>query len=932
MSKQHTYATGTNVGFLESMYDSFRENPESVDISWRKFFEGYEFALALGGGNHPTKEGENHGKVESYINAFRRLGHLSADLNPLQAKDGINPDLKPEQHGLKDIDPNVKFRLVNFANSKELKFSDICKTLEKTYCGSIGADFREVNNIKAVTWLQNEMENCENSPKFDVETRERIYQKLAGAEGFEKFLQARYLGQKRFSLEGLESLIPLLDTVINEAAELEVEEMNLGMAHRGRLNVLANIMQKPLSQILREFEGSDINPFDIDGDVKYHLGFGNTIQTHKNKPVRLYLSPNPSHLEAVNPVVLGFARCRQDQSKDVKREKILSVLLHGDAAFIGQGIVSETLNMSGLDDYQVGGTLHIITNNQIGFTTAPTDSRSCSYSSDISKVIRAPVFHVNAHDPEAVVWVAKLAVKFRKKFGGDVVIDLIGYRKHGHNETDEPSFTQPLMYKIIAKKPSVLTSYGQDLVKNHILSQEKIDSINSQVKSSLQTAYEAIKSHTKIDDASLLPAEFKEIFAYRKVDRKEVFAPVDTSISKEDLLDLGSKITSYPENFTPHSKLKRLLGNRAKMLEGEGFVDWGFGELLAFASLAKQGYEVRLSGQDCKRGTFTSRHGVFFDFNTGEAFEPLNTVSESKVDIVNSPLSEQGCLGFEFGYSVANSNVLVLWEAQFGDFANGAQIIIDQFISASEAKWQQTSGLVLLLPHGFEGMGPEHSSARPERFLQSCGNLNMQVCNVTTPAQMFHLLRRQMLRKFRKPLIIMTPKSLLRHPKVKSKCVDFTNKNFENVIDDELIDTPDKVTKCIVCTGKIFYELMDVRSQIESIKDIPIIRIEQLYPFPFEELNHILIEKYTNLSQVFWVQEEPQNMGGWNFVRPRLKAILKDKAPVQYVGRKHSGSTAEGSGRAHQLEQERILEQAFGMVCAWDPVNEVSERQKLEDL
>ena len=931
MSSRYTYATGTNAAFIESLYSSFKEDPESVDLSWRKFFEGYEFALASGQGHAPSRAEQDHAKIEAFINTYRRLGHLAADLNPLAPPSSEKPsDLKPENHGLKDVKQDSKFLPVNFAQGREMTFAEIVSSLQKTYCGHIGADFREVNNIEAVVWLQEQMEQCENSPVFEEKVCKRILEKLAQAEGFEKFLQARYLGQKRFSLEGLESLIPLLDSIFSEAAELKVEEICMGMAHRGRLNVLANIMQKPYTNMLQEFEGSEINPFDIDGDVKYHLGFGSKVETLGGKSLNVYLSPNPSHLEAVNPVVVGFTRCRQDLLQDSQREKIMSVLLHGDASFIGQGIVTETLNLSGLSDYEVGGTIHIITNNQIGFTTNPGDSRSCTYSSDISKIIRAPVFHVNADHPEAVVWVAKLAVMYRKKFGTDVVIDLVGYRKHGHNETDEPSFTQPLMYKTIAQKVSTLELYGQDLVNRNIATDAEVKSYKDKVKEKLQRAYEDVKNKGGKLPAVQLPEEFKEIFAYKKASRADVFEPIDTKVSYQELKQIGEKICSAPDAFKVHPKLKRVLKNRIGMLEEGGEVDWAFGELLAFGALAAQGYDVRLSGQDCKRGTFTSRHGVYFDYETGEKFEPLNTIGEGKVDIVNSPLSEQGCLGFEFGFSVANSNALVLWEAQFGDFANGAQIIIDQFIAASEAKWNQTSGITLLLPHGFEGMGPEHSSARPERFLQCSGNLNIQVCNVTTPAQLFHLLRRQVMRKFRKPLVIMTPKSLLRHPKVKSKVSEFNDSYFSEVIEDHLIDRADQVKKVICCTGKIYYELLEMRSQYD-LGTVPIVRVEQLYPFPFDQIT-AAFDRYKNLKKVVWVQEEPQNMGGWHFIRPRLKSVLQNKAEVQYVGRKHSGTTAEGSGKAHQVEQERILDEAFGMVCAWDPVHGIAERKKLESL
>lgn len=926
MSDRFTFATGTNANYLETMYQNFKADPAQVDDSWQKFFEGYEFALSLGQAvsGENSGGGQDHARIEALINAYRRLGHLYAHLDPLSDKPAIAQEMQPSAHQLDQISPQQKFLPANFGD-QEMTLSEVMDKLTTTYCGYIGADFREVNNIEAVVWLQDQMETCQNQPDPGAKVKERILEKLSQAEGFERFLQTRYLGQKRFSLEGLESLIPLLDTVIREASNENIEEICMGMAHRGRLNVLANIMHKPYQYMLREFEGSQVNPFDIDGDVKYHMGFSSTVVTENGKSIDLYLSPNPSHLEAVNPVVEGFTRSRQE-SLGKNPDTFLPVLLHGDASFIGQGIVAETLNLAYLDDYRTGGTIHVITNNQIGFTTNYTDSRSCNYSSDIAKVNRAPVFHVNADQPEAVVWVARLATMYRNKFKEDVVIDLVGYRRHGHNETDEPTFTQPQMYKKIQSHKSVLTLYGEKLISENVLSEETVARYQSDVKSLLQEAYDEIKKPGYKPAPLSVPESFAKVFDYYKATRDEVMAPVATQLKESLLKKIGQDILTLPDSFNLHPKLKRIFQNRSKMLEEKGSVDWAFAELLAFASLSYENFRVRLSGQDCKRGTFSSRHGVLCDYLSGEYFEPLNQKPDrAQVKIINSPLSEQGCLGFEFGYSVANPKALVLWEAQFGDFVNGAQIIIDQFISASEAKWQMTCGLVLLLPHGFEGMGPEHSSARPERFLQQCGNLNIQVCNVTTPAQHFHLLRRQMHRKFKKPLIIMTPKSLLRHPQVRSELTEFSDLCFREVLDDEGINAPEKVEKLIFCTGKIFYELSDIRSQYEHLMNTPIIRVEQLYPFPFESISRLLEKKYSSVKEIIWVQEEPQNMGAWNFIRPRFVDLLDGKAKVRYLGRKHSGTTAEGSAKAHKIEQTRILEEAFGLVCAWTP--QESERK-----
>lgn len=920
MPDHFTFATGTNVSFLENMYESFQKSPEQLDDSWRRFFEGYEFALSAQSFGKPltdTGTGQEHAKIEGFINTYRRLGHLYAHLDPLSSPPVPGKEMQPEAHGLGQVQAGQKFLPASFGNG-EMTLQEIHDKLKKVYCHTIGADFREANRIDAVIWLQKQMESCDNQPVLPPEERIHILHKLSQAENFETFLQSRYLGQKRFSLEGLESLIPLLDTVITEAAENGTEELCMGMAHRGRLNVLANIIGKPYVHLLTEFEGSYVNPFDIDGDVKYHMGFANSVQTRHGKTVDLYLSPNPSHLEAVNPVVGGFIRSRQDQ-KIRSEDAFLNVLLHGDASFIGQGIVAETFNLSHLEDYRTGGTIHVITNNQIGFTTHPKNSRSCNYSSDIAKIVRAPVFHVNADHPESVVWVAKLATQYRNKFRDDVVIDLTGYRRHGHNETDEPTFTQPQMYKTIKSHKSVFRIYSDRLIEEGVISRKDHENLQAQDKMALQNAYEDVRKADYKLPAISWPEHLRDVFRYTKIPREEVMASVKTAVSEKQLQKTGARILSIPDHFNLHPKLKRIFQNRADMLKGSGSVDWAFAELLSFASLSEEGYRVRLSGQDCKRGTFSSRHGVLCDYITGQEFEPLNQGKpKSPVHIVNSPLSELGCLGFEFGYSVANKNALVLWEAQFGDFVNGAQIIIDQFISASESKWNLTSGLVLLLPHGFEGMGPEHSSARPERFLQQCGNINMQVCNVTTPAQYFHLLRRQMCRSFRKPLILMTPKSLLRHPLVRSPLKDFTKQCFQEVLDDQSINDPQQVEKLIFCTGKIYYELMEVRSCYEELSSTPVIRIEQLYPFPFERVRRLIAEKYNKVKNIVWVQEEPQNMGAWTFVRPRLREIF-EREELHYLGRKHSGTTAEGSAKTHKIEQKRILEEAFGLVCAWTP-------------
>lgn len=909
-----SFANGSNADFIEDLYEQFKRNPESVDASWQTFFQGYEFAAqGIGSGDSiSAEEARNNSKVEALINAYRRLGHLQAHLNPLAPKPAIAESMLPDAHGLRGVKPNLKFHPANLPIPGSLTLAEVMDLLTSTYCGTIGADYREINDIEATIWFQQQMETCRNKPIFAPDIRKRVLRRLGMSEGFERFLQARYLGQKRFSLEGAEALIPLIDTIFDDAAANGVEEICMGMSHRGRLNVLANVMQKNPEMMLKEFEGSEFKPFDIDGDVKYHMGFANEVKTGSGKSMCLYLSPNPSHLEAANPVVEGFARARQRLVGNGDTSRIIPILMHGDAAFIGQGIVAETLNLSRLDAYSTGGTIHIIINNQIGFTTGPRESRSCTYSSDIAKIIRAPVLHVNADDPEAVIWTAKLALAYRQKFHRDIVVDLIGYRRHGHNETDEPAYTQPTMYKIIDDHPTVYSLYRGRLIAENIVSEEEVAQDEKSTRAIWQAAFETVKAGKYAGGSVPIPASLQKSMFYRKASEEDVEQPAKTGVAKGTIQEIGERLTTFPASFAPHPKLAKIVDQRRNMLQGSGNIDWAFGELLAFGSLATEGHHVRLSGQDCRRGTFSSRHAVFFDFNTGVPYEVLNVVKEGQalVDVINSPLSEQGVMGFDFGYSVADREALVLWEGQFGDFANGAQIIIDQFLVASEAKWKQCCGLVLMLPHGYEGQGPEHSNARPERFLQLCGNLNIQVANPTTPAQHFHILRRQVLRDFRKPLVLMTPKSLLRHPKVVSTFSEFSEGCFTEVIADKTVKDAKSVRSAILCSGKIYYELEEYRSKTEGMGLTPLIRVEQLYPFPDKMLKGHL-EQYPNLKEVVWAQEEPMNMGAWTFLRPRISQTIGNHIPVRYSGRVEAGTTAEGSLKAHVKEQQRILEDAF---------------------
>jgi 2-oxoglutarate dehydrogenase E1 component len=913
MTDKLSFIHGSSPEYFEELYEKFKKDPSSLDPSWQKFFAGYEFAIGVIKNNSLLPKdsiGSSVPVFEALIHAYRASGHIHADLNPLEKRRDLPKELTPEYYKL-SLDSEVRGH--SFA-SKETDPKKIIAELEQTYASHIGIEFLDLNHPSMTKWLQEKVETYKAQVDYSKEQRSRILEKLTQAEIFEKFLQTKYLGQKRFSIEGLDALIPLIDALMQQSADDGVEEICIGMAHRGRLNVLANILEKPLEHMLVEFEGSQFNPFDIEGDVKYHLGCASTIKLGGSKSIRMYLSPNPSHLEAVNPVLEGFVRSRQEKQN---KKKVLPLLLHGDAAFIGQGVVAETFNLSKLDSYSTGGTIHIVTNNAIGFTANPNESRSCIHCSDISKIVRAPIIHVNADHPEMVVWAAKIAVAFRNKFHEDIVIDLIGYRRHGHNETDEPSFTQPLLYKKIKKHSTVLSLYRQSLVEQAIFTEAEFKQIEETYKKRLNKAYDYVHGKKVKLEKLVFPKEFTRLFTYKKARRAEIIKSYKTSIDTKKLQALGEILLEIPKDFTAHSKIIRLFASRRQMLVDKK-IDWSFAELLATASLLSEEFAVRFSGQDSRRGTFSSRHAVVFDVENNKEFNPQEAINPGKCQYINSPLSELSCLGFEFGYSLDAHKSLVVWEAQFGDFVNGAQVVIDQFLVASEAKWQQTSQLVLLLPHGYEGMGPEHSSARPERFLQSCGSLNIQVCNPTTPAQYFHLLRRQMHRSFYKPLVVLSPKSLLRHPKVVSDTKEFCSGSFSELIDDTSIKKADKCKNLILCSGKIYYDLLEVKEQQKNISSVPLVRLEQLYPFPSEKIK-TLLKKYKNLSSITWVQEEPKNMGGYNFVLPRIQTILPSKIKFGYVGRKPSGSTAEGSGKSHKLEQQRIVEEAFALVCAWEP-------------
>ena len=847
------------------------------------------------------------------INAYRVRGHLLADLDPLEYKVARHPELDPQFYGFTLWDLDRDFVCGGLCGKQSAKLRDILDTLRETYCGKIGPEYMHMQDTVQKRWLQDRMEPTRNKQPLDGATKRRILMKLNDAEAFEKFLHTKYVGHKRFSMEGAESVIPTLDYLFNEAAADGVTEGVIGMAHRGRLNVLANTLGKSYEQIFREFEGDvDPNSREGSGDVKYHLGAEGEHETPHGAQMKLTLASNPSHLEAVDPIVEGMVRAKQKLINDRNRALVLPVLLHGDAAFAGQGVVAETLNLSQLKGYRTGGTVHVVINNQIGFTTGPESARSSVYATDVAKMVQAPIFHVNGDDPEACVRAMQLAYEFRQQFHKDVVIDLLCYRRHGHNEGDEPSLTQPKMYKAIKEHRSVRKIYTEQLLRKADISPEEAEQWLDQFQSKLQEAFD----RTKEQEAP--PSDRDPLWTDEELTGYQKEPSPDTSITRETLEKVGNALTSTPDDFTPHPKLKPVLTKRKAMAEGKEPMDWAFGELMAFGSLMLDGFRVRLSGQDSGRGTFSHRHALLFDVVTGRGYAPLNALArdakpteefneadaEVSFSVYDSLLSEYGVMGFEYGYSVADPGALVMWEGQFGDFMNGAQIIIDQFISSAEEKWGQHSGLVLLLPHGYEGQGPEHSSARLERFLTLCAEGNMQVVYPTTPAQYFHALRRQMKNNPRKPLVVMTPKSLLRHPQAMSTLDDLTNGRFEPVLHD--VATSADVHRVVITSGKVFYDLRTARDKANA--NVAILRLEQFYPFPQPMLAEAL-KGYPNATEVVWVQEEPRNMGAWPFLREHLEALHSN---VRYVGRPKAAAPATGSHHRHDDQQKALVEAAIG--------------------
>ncbi len=892
---------------IEELYKKYKEAPESVDESFRYFFQGFDLATS----NFPIESGTknageynspNELKVLRLINGYRRRGHLFTKTNPVRSRRSYTPTLAIENFGLTEKDLDVEFEAGIEVGLGKATLRDIISLLEETYCESIGVEYRYMTKPEKIKWLQEKMESSRNVEKLSVESKLHILDLLIEASGFEDYLHKRFVGQKRFSLEGSESIIPALNALISRGGEFNINDIVVGMAHRGRLNVLTNVMKKPYSHVFREFNAQNYENEIFYGDVKYHLGFSNEIK-HEGRSVSVNLTPNPSHLEAVGPVVQGIARAKLENEHNLNYDEVLPIVIHGDAAIAGQGVVYETIQFSKLNGYKTGGTIHIIINNQIGFTTNYLQARSSTYCTDIAKVTQSPVFHVNGDDVEGMVYVAKLALEFRQKYNIDVFIDLLSYRKYGHNEGDEPRFTQPELYDIIAKHKNPRDIYAEKLISEGVITSAEFEKRVNNFHEILEKSYKESLKSNKLNIQPFLSDKYKNIQLPTSKDFVEV---AKTTISRDKFLELAKRITSLPNDRQFFNKTIRLFAQRAAMIEENSF-DWAMGELMAYASLADEKIPVRLSGQDSERGTFSHRHAEIITEDDGtDKYFPLKNLGEeqSPVRIYNSMLSEYGILGFEYGYSLAFPNGLTIWEAQFGDFFNVGQVIVDQYISSAQEKWGLKSGLVLYLPHGYEGQGAEHSSGRMERFLILCGNYNMQIVNCTTPANLFHALRRQMHRNIRLPLIVFTPKSLLRHPHCVSTIEDFTEGRFHEVIDDIEIDKPEVIKKILLCSGKIYYELLAERKE-RGADQIAIIRVEQLYPFPKKHLADIL-KKYPKQAELVWVQEEPLNMGASFFVKHQM-----DNLNLRIISRSESGVTAEGLTAIHKINQAKIIEQAF---------------------
>ena len=897
---------GINAAAVEEIRDRFAIDPTGVDPAWAPIFGGEPAATGF---VLDSKAAQKHARVLRLIHAYRARGHRIADTDPLGGRTIYFPELDPAHYGLGRDDLDQSFLAGDLPGGPVQPLRRILETLEETYCRKVGVEFTHIQDPGRKAWLQRRLEETRNRTPLDAEERRQILEQLSAAELFERFLHTRFVGQKRFGLEGAESLLPLLDSIVEEAPDQGVREIVLGMAHRGRLNVLVNLLGKSYEMVFSEFEDiEDIEAPFGSGDVKYHKGYSSDRRTRSGARVHLSLTGNPSHLEAVNPVVEGRARAKQRMTGDVRGRTVVPLLMHGDAAFAGQGIVAETLNLSKLAGYSTGGTIHVVINNQIGFTATAAETRSTLYCTDVAKMIQVPVFHVNGDDPEAVVHVARLALEYRQRFAEDVVVELVCYRRHGHNESDEPAFTQPLLYEKIRQRPSVRRLYTDALLAAGVLEQSDAEAIEEKLSAQLQQALAAIKVDPPGPDEPYEPRG-----PWTGFERTPPATPVETGVAIERLAQIAERIAETPPGFEVHKKLEPFLAKRRKAVAEDGDVDWAFAEALAFGSLLLEGYHVRLSGQDSSRGTFSHRHAMLVDQTSEVEYAPLANMSASqgRFEVYDSLLSEVGVLGFEYGYSVADPMTLVLWEAQFGDFANGAQVIIDQFVAAASVKWGRISGLVMLLPHGYEGQGPEHSSARIERYLQLCAEDNIQVANCSTPAQYFHLLRRQMRRNFRAPLVVFTPKSLLRAPRAVSKPGELAVGHFQPVIGDAAsAAAPTQVQRVLFCSGKVFYDVVEEREKRGAEAEVAIVRVEQLYPWDDAGIR-AAISPYTNADRFVWVQEEPRNMGPWFFVRDRLEAALPKGQRLRYAGRKEAAAPAGGSMRGHKQRQAKLLFDAF---------------------
>jgi 2-oxoglutarate dehydrogenase E1 component len=896
-----------NLSFIEGIYADYVKNPSAVSPDWRTYFQ----SLSVTGGNGSTvteKRGDvRQERVDQLIRNYRVRGHMAARLDPLNIQRSAPPELDPGFYGFADKEMGLRFTCETMRSEGTMPLREILDRLRSTYCRTIGVQFMHIDDLVVREWLQERMEGSANHVKLKRAEQLRILTRLTDAVIFEEFIRKKFIGAKSFSLEGAESLIPLLDLAIERAGEQGIDEIVMGMAHRGRLNVLANIMAKSPRQIFREFADLDPDLYMSRGDVKYHLGHSSDWETDAGKTIHLSLCFNPSHLEFVNPVALGRMRAKQDRANDTERNHGLVILIHGDAAFAGEGIIQETLNLSQLDGYAVGGTLHIVINNQIGFTTSPSEAKSSVYATDVAKMLQIPIFHVNGEDPEAVAQVVQLSMDFRREFKRDVVIDMYSYRRLGHNEGDEPSFTQPVMYRAIKQRKPVREGYLDHLLQLNGVTREEADEIADIRHRWLERELSQATSDTYKAPGEIHRGPWAPYVGGPEKDIEEV----DTSVDKDRLAQLLEVQTHLPEDFHPHPKIDAAIKARRLMARGERPLDWSAGEALAFATLAAEGARIRLSGQDTERGTFSHRHAVLHDVENGKIYRPLQnlTPDQAPVDIYNSPLSEAGVLGFEYGYSLDYPEGFVGWEAQFGDFWNAAQVIVDQFIAASEDKWRRLSGITLLLPHGFEGQGPEHSSARLERFLSLAAEDNIQIVQPTTPAQLFHALRRQVVRRWRKPLIVMTPKSLLRHPKVISTFDDFSSGRFERIIRDTIRDRNVDVSRVLMCSGKVYYDLERERERSQRT-DIAILRLEQLYPIANDTLE-AAFRPFRDGTPVAWVQEEPENMGAWLFLKNSFGHSLFGRLPFKGITRPASASPATGSHSSHKKEQEMLIAEAF---------------------